>query len=161
MCGIFGIWNRDGRPVDVETLRAGTAALRHRGPDDEGYVLVNTRTGAWREFAGADTAAGVDLPPLAAASGGDFDLGMGHRRLAILDLSAAGHQPMMSRDRRSVLVYNGEVYNFRELRSELSGLGYSFGSETDTEVVLAGHRQWGRSCVTRFNGDWSFRMRCF
>lgn len=82
----------------------------------------------------------------------DSFLGLGHRRLAILDLSSAGHQPMISPDGQFAIVYNGEVYNFKELRDELAGLGYIFRSRSDTEVVLQSYLEWGKECVHRFNG---------
>ncbi len=158
MCGIFGIWNRDGRPVDLDQLRCCTNRLRHRGPDDEGYLLVNTRTGATREFGGTDTVSGLDLAPLEAAAGSAFDLAFGHRRLAILDLSEAGHQPMASFRRDLWLVYNGEIYNYVELRQQLGNLGHTFRSGTDTEVILAAYQQWGADCVSHFNGMWAFAL---
>jgi len=80
------------------------------------------------------------------------NVGFGHRRLAIIDLSAAGHQPMISADHRHVLSYNGEVYNFRELRAELEAAGYWFRSKTDSEVVLYAFAAWGLKALTRFNG---------
>lgn len=86
----------------------------------------------------------------------DNNVSFGHRRLSILDLSSAGHQPMFSEDTGLVLTYNGEIYNFKELRRELEGLGYRFKSKTDTEVVLYAYAQWGLSCIQRFNGMFSF-----
>lgn len=83
---------------------------------------------------------------------------IGHRRLAIIDLSPAGHQPMISRDKRFVLSYNGEIYNFQELRLELEALGHHFHSRTDTEVVLNAWVQWGSECVKRFNGMFAFAI---
>jgi len=88
----------------------------------------------------------------------DRFIGLGHRRLSIIDLSPAGHQPMMTRDQRVVLSYNGEVYNFQELRAELESLGHQFRSRTDSEVVLTAWHQWGVDCVSRFNGMFAFAI---
>jgi asparagine synthase (glutamine-hydrolysing) len=88
----------------------------------------------------------------------DGPLALGHRRLSILDLSPAGHQPMASADGRLVLTYNGEIYNYAELREELAALGHRFRSGTDTEVLLAAYAQWGADCVARFNGMWAFAI---
>ena len=85
-------------------------------------------------------------------------LGFGHRRLAIVDLSPLGHQPMVSQDNRYALTYNGEIYNFREIRSELISKGYSFRSQTDSEVVLHAWAEWGQACVHRFNGMFAFAI---
>jgi len=81
----------------------------------------------------------------------------GHRRLSILDLSQDGHQPMHYKDRYTI-TYNGEVYNYVELKNELEKEGYSFHSNTDTEVIIAAYDKWGESCVNRFNGMWSFAL---
>lgn len=88
----------------------------------------------------------------------DGFVGLGHRRLAIIDLSPAGHQPMVSRDRQVILSYNGEIYNFQELRAELESLGHQFRSKTDSEVVLNSWVEWGAACVTRFNGMFAFAI---
>lgn len=82
----------------------------------------------------------------------DNFVGLGHRRLSIIDLSAAGHQPMMTPDKKLILSYNGEVYNFQEIRIELEALGHTFKSRTDTEVVLHAYQEWGIEAVSRFNG---------
>nr|MCR5233636.1 asparagine synthase (glutamine-hydrolyzing) [Lachnospiraceae bacterium] len=87
----------------------------------------------------------------------DQNLALGHRRLSIIDLSDAGHQPFYYRD-RYVLVYNGEIYNYRELRGELEDAGYSFDTETDTEVLIAAYDKYGSACVERFNGMWAFAV---
>ncbi len=88
----------------------------------------------------------------------DSFLGLGHRRLAIIDLSPLGHQPMVSRDGQYTISYNGEVYNFQELRAELEALGCPFRSRSDTEVVLNAYTQWGPECVNRFNGMFAFAI---
>ncbi|PCK33610.1 asparagine synthase (glutamine-hydrolyzing) [Pseudoalteromonas piscicida] len=83
------------------------------------------------------------------------NVGLGHRRLSILDLSSAGHQPMMSSDTRYIMSYNGEIYNFRELRADLERLGYTFRSQTDSEVLLNAFHAWGTDCLLKFNGMFS------
>jgi asparagine synthase (glutamine-hydrolysing) len=88
----------------------------------------------------------------------DKNVGLGHRRLAILDLSPAGHQPMITRDGRFALSYNGEIYNHTEIRAELEALGHQFRSNTDSEVVLLAWAQWGKQCVNRFNGMFAFAI---
>jgi len=88
----------------------------------------------------------------------DSFVGLGHRRLAIIDLSPAGHQPMMSSDDQYIVTYNGEIYNFQELRIELEARGYRFRSRTDTEVLLYSYAEWGEECVERFNGMFAFAI---
>jgi len=88
----------------------------------------------------------------------DGFIGLGHRRLAIIDLSPAGHQPMVSHDKQVVLSYNGEIYNFQELKAELETLGHHFRSRTDSEVVLNAWVEWGEDCVSRFNGMFAFAV---
>ncbi|HZI62038.1 MAG TPA: asparagine synthase (glutamine-hydrolyzing) [Pyrinomonadaceae bacterium] len=152
MCGIFGIWNFDRERVDVAGLQLATTAIRHRGPDDEGYLLVDTRDGRTRSPGGPDTDYRLSLPDLDRYKSENFDLAFGFRRLAILDLSPGGHQPMSSRDGRCWIIFNGEIYNYRELRTELAGHGHNFKTTSDTEVILAAYEQWGESCVEHFNG---------
>jgi asparagine synthase (glutamine-hydrolysing) len=88
----------------------------------------------------------------------DHDVVLGHRRLSILDLSAAGHQPMTTPDERYFITFNGEIYNYLELRHELTRAGHSFRSGTDTEVLLAAYVHWGEACLSRFNGMWTFAI---
>jgi len=140
-------------------------ALRHRGPDDEGYLFVNTHTSNFLLAGGRDTPREVfssDYPyspkevitDLSGESG--YDLALANRRLAIIDLSPAGHQPMCNEDGTIWIVHNGEVYNFRELREELKPLGHRFVSDTDTEVIVHAYEEWGANCLNKFNGMWSF-----
>ncbi|HTR97947.1 MAG TPA: asparagine synthase (glutamine-hydrolyzing) [Candidatus Acidoferrales bacterium] len=159
MCGIAGLYARTG-PVDLGRLAHLARLLRHRGPDDEGLALFDARSGAWRTHGGPDTPADVFAAPLGYApgrSGGDardavWSVALLHRRLSIVDLKPSGHQPMCDRDGRTWITYNGEVYNFPELRDELRALGHAFASTSDTEVILAAYREWGEDCLAHFNG---------
>src|SRR5436309_2000004 len=149
MCGIAGILNLR-QPVDLDVLHRMTNSLRHRGPDDEGYCLFNIHTGTVQPSGGSDTDPRLPLPPLRAQSVNGCNLAFGHRRLSILDLSPAGHQPMASPDRSCWLVFNGEIYNYIELREDLRERGHQFHTGSDTEVILAAYQQWGPECVQRF-----------
>lgn len=133
MCGICGIAGSDDT-VRLEDARRMADALRHRGPDD---------SGSWASE--ADPATGARAA-------------FGHRRLAILDLSARGRQPMASSDGSVVVAYNGEIYNYRALRAELATLGHAFGTETDTEVLLAAYREWGEGTWERLVGMFAFAL---
>lgn len=148
MCGIAGM-ARAGGPVDARVVKGMTDVVSYRGPDDEGY-------GAWGAVAN-----GGALPAARTMSSAGGPLGgggvvLGHRRLAILDPTPAGHQPMGSPDGRYWMVYNGEVYNYLELQAELRARGAVFTTGTDTEVILAAYAAWGPGCLDRFNGMWSF-----
>jgi asparagine synthase (glutamine-hydrolysing) len=112
-----------------ESLPQAVSTLAYRGPDDSGLFF--------------DEKAGV---------------GLGHRRLSVIDLSTAGRQPMASEDGRVQITHNGEVYNFKEIRDALEGCGHSFHSGTDTEVILKAYLQWGIDCVNRFVGMFAFAL---
>jgi asparagine synthase (glutamine-hydrolysing) len=129
MCGIVGIFDPRG-PIDVLRLDRFTDSLAHRGPDGRGTYI-------------------------------EGNVGLGHRRLAILDLSDAGRCPMNyggADGKRYWITYNGEVYNFIEIRNELEGKGHRFKTNTDTEVILAAYAEWGEDCQLRFNGMWAFAI---
>ena len=111
------------------TLAVLTDMLAHRGPDGFGYLTAQ-----------------------------DGCLGLGHRRLAIIDPGPASHQPMLSADRRYALVYNGEIFNFLEIRNELRQLGHNFRTDSDTEVLLGAYAEWGPDCLNRLNGMWAFAV---
>jgi asparagine synthase (glutamine-hydrolysing) len=130
MCGIAGVLDGAGGHVDYGELRLLADALAHRGPDGEGVWCSE-----------------------------DGRAGLVHRRLAIIDTSQASHQPMHSADGHHTIVYNGEIFNFLELRDELVALGHCFSSDGDTEVVLAAWRQWGEQMLLRFNGMWALALR--
>ena len=128
MCGITGIYS-PGATIDSSVIDAMTASLRHRGPDDFGVF--------------ADAQNGV---------------GLGHTRLSVIDLSANGKQPMSNAAGNITLCYNGEIYNYLEIKRELVGLGHSFVTQTDTEVVLKSYEQWGMDSLRRFRGMFAFAI---
>ncbi|MFN2492464.1 MAG: asparagine synthase (glutamine-hydrolyzing) [Pyrinomonadaceae bacterium] len=158
MCGIFGLWQFGDNSVDANVVREATTRLRHRGPDDEGYLFVNTRTNCKMLYGGRDTRLELNLLPIEESGNHIYDFAFGFRRLSILDLSPAGHQPMASPDKRCWIIFNGEVYNYIELRAELSKCGYQFHTGTDTEIILAAYRHWGVDCLSHFNGMWAFAI---
>ena len=153
MCGLVGVWRRDGATIDVDLLKQATDRLRHRGPDDEGYLLADVAKGAAYPRVGP---ASVTSGRALALQGDHADLAFGFRRLAIIDPSPNGHQPFASADGTVWVVFNGEIYNYVELRAELIERGHRFRTQTDTEVIVAAYQEWGVECLARFNGMWAF-----
>ena len=139
-------------------LRAMSQIMKHRGPDDEGFSLHGKAAPVF--LRGEDTI--TELQSLSSISqttpSPPYTLGLLHRRLSILDLTSAGHQPMTYANGRLTIVFNGEVYNYKELRSELQATGYAFHTGSDTEVILAAYQQWGSDCVQKFVGMWAFAL---
>ncbi len=129
MCGIAGIYNLNGSNLELATLKRFTDALTERGPDGSGYELFDGNS-----------------------------LGLGHRRLSILDLTESGKQPMSYAEKRYWITYNGEIFNFVEVKAELQAKGHRFNSDSDTEVILASYLQWGDACLGKFNGMWAFAI---
>src|SRR5262245_44717988 len=128
MCGLAGAASSE--PIfNVEWLARGREAMTHRGPDDRGD---------WKSS--------------------DGRVGLSHRRLAIIDLSPSGHQPMSDPSGKIHIVFNGEIYNFGELRRELESAGAAFRSRSDTEVMLAAYRAWGTDCLSRLDGMFAFAI---
>jgi len=126
MCGISGIFDRSGRPVDRDILQRMTNAMTHRGPDGVGFFV-------------------------------DQEAGLGHRRLSIIDIEG-GAQPISNEDDSLQVVFNGEIYNFVELRNELIGLGHHFKTRTDTEVIIHAYEEWGAESLNRLNGMFAFAI---
>ena len=131
MCGISGIVSDRAGAVSPDRVVAMALEQRHRGPDDSGVFL--------------DTA----QSPYA---------GLSHRRLSIIDLSAAGHQPMTNEDGSLWLSYNGEIYNHAAIRRELEAKGHRYRSHTDSESILHAYEEWGDACVQRFRGMFAFAI---
>ena len=126
MCGICGIFDLKGAPVNRQMLDAMTGSIRHRGPDGNGQHL-------------------------------DHEVGLGHRRLSIIDVDGGG-QPIGNEDGKLQIVFNGEIYNFIELRKELEKFGHVFRTMSDTEVIVHAYEEWGDDCVKRFNGMFAFAL---
>lgn len=131
MCGIYGYVGEEASLASPEALEKAIAALWHRGPDDRG---------TFREALGGRV------------------VGLAHTRLAIIDLSPGGHQPMATEDGRYTLIYNGEIYNHASLRGELSSLGERFHGSSDTEVLLKAYARWGKGCLERLRGMFAFAV---
>lgn len=128
MCRIAGILNYQQKPTESDIAKMRDS-MRHGGPDDFGIYLDE-----------------------------QFPLAFGHRRLSLIDLSQAGHQPMQSDNGEIVLIFNGEIYNFQILRQQLLHKGYFFKSTSDTEVIIAAYQEWGKECISRFNGMFAFAL---
>jgi asparagine synthase (glutamine-hydrolysing) len=133
MCGIFGIVAHKAR-VPADVLERATQSLAHRGPDDSGTIILHDS---------------VPYP---------VEIGLGNRRLAILDPSPLGHQPMHDSETGNWIVYNGELYNFRDVRKELEQAGTAFVSNSDTEVLLKAYARWGEQCLLKFRGMFAFAL---
>ncbi|MGB7591492.1 MAG: asparagine synthase (glutamine-hydrolyzing) [Terriglobia bacterium] len=133
MCGIFGLVGKRS-PEVKRALAQGTRAMAHRGPDDEGIEILALRSDA------------------------EQCVGLGSRRLAILDLSPAGHMPMHDPETGNWLVFNGEIFNFQQVRSELEKVGHRFISTGDTEVLLKAYGEWGEGCLGRLAGMFAFAL---
>jgi asparagine synthase (glutamine-hydrolysing) len=131
MCGVFGVV---ARSVSPDLLEKATRTLAHRGPDDSGTVIIDS---GYSE---------------------GCQIGFAFTRLSILDLSPLGHQPMQDPSTGNWIVFNGEIYNFRNLRAELEKAGAEFRSQSDTEVILAAYRVWGEHCLTRLQGMFAFAL---
>jgi asparagine synthase (glutamine-hydrolysing) len=129
LCGIVGYYSNRDAISFKDSLSHAINALTHRGPDDSGLFFDE-----------------------------DYGVGLGHRRLSVIDLSPAGHQPMASDDGNTVIAFNGEVYNFSALKKELTGLGHHFKGSSDTEVVLKAYIQWGVECLEKFTGMFAFAI---
>ncbi|MCE3259560.1 MAG: asnB [Bacteroidetes bacterium] len=160
MCGIAGIISKEPGSHNLkDTIFSMSEAIAHRGPDGEGFIFASgteVLPFARKTFSFNRT----DLNYLPAGkvdpSSAGYQLSFAHRRLSIIDLSESGHQPMCTTDKKLWIVFNGEIYNYIELKKELEAAGHQFVSESDTEVILNAYRQWGTDCVKRFNGMWSF-----
>ena len=168
MCGISGIisFNKEVEPPEV--IIEINNLIRHRGPDGEGYLTLNFADKLPKIWYGKETPNEIKnrsfkySPQKSVESDlfskQKYNLAFGHRRLSIIDLSPLGHQPMSNENGSIWIVYNGEIYNYIELKELLIKKGYRFTSKTDTEVIIHSYEEWGEACVEKFNGMWAFAL---
>lgn len=171
MCGIVGVVSLNKKTINIDYIKPMADKISHRGPDDAGYLCFHTGARHSKKISFYQNLTDMKfknvedmLPPIESNSAQrelnshDYDLYMGHRRLSILDTTYAGHQPMSDLSKNIWIVYNGEVYNFKELRVELEELGHRFKSQTDTEVIIYAYVEWGIECINKFNGMFAFSL---
>ncbi|MBI4388563.1 MAG: asparagine synthase (glutamine-hydrolyzing) [Nitrospinae bacterium] len=143
----------DGGAFDPQVLESMTHSVSHRGPDGYGFAAISSLTGATLQIHDRPVQNYSDI-----LTREPFDIGFGHRRLAILDLSEAGNQPMKNGAGDLWITYNGEIYNYLELRNELKQKGRRFASSSDTETILYAYQEWGESCLEKFCGMFAFAL---
>ncbi len=130
MCGICGIVDYSGKNIEEKRIRSMCGSMAHRGPDDEGVYVA----------------------------AGPVSVGLGHRRLSIIDLSSAGHQPITNEDKTIWLVFNGEIYNYRDLRAELINKGHRFSSNSDSETIVHLYEEYAEGCLGHMRGMFAFAL---
>ncbi len=165
MCGIAGLYHLNRQAVPAHRLKSMCDAMSHRGPDDEGYVYFQVMDEPFKQE-GYLVERGAEMPPISDhrvwremfGGNGDFNLALGHRRLSVIDLSDNAHQPMSNRANGIWVTYNGEIYNYRELRAELQQQGHHFFSQSDTEVLIHLYESYGVDALKRLNGIFSFAL---
>lgn len=154
MCGIVGYFHPQKEIEDLRPLYRAAELIRHRGPDDEGYACFNLKTGQRSSWIGPDSPSSLQaaMSPIRQNPCFAHHLAFGFRRFSIVDLTEKGHQPFWNRDRSVCLIFNGEIYNYVEIRRELEKQGYLFETTCDTEVLMAAYLTWGIDCLQSFNG---------
>jgi len=157
MCGISGVLNFGEEDLNFTRFKSSVNVISHRGPDDEGFAVFNTFKKLSEEKYSDDSAVKKGSNILS-ENNSIYNLGLGFRRLSILDLSVNGHQPFFNEEKNICVIFNGEIYNYIEIRKELRAIGYSFKTGTDTEVILYSYMEWGDECLSRFNGMWGIAI---
>jgi asparagine synthase (glutamine-hydrolysing) len=158
MCGIFGLFRDDPAGLDLDEVQQATSVLSSRGPDDACYLLADLNAGSVTLCGDADTDERSNLPHIQTFRGRPFRLALGFRRLSILDPSPFGRQPMGTPDGRQWVVFNGQIYNFIELKQTFAAAGREFASGSDTEVLLAAYQQLGTDAFPRFVGMFALAL---
>ena len=159
MCGIAGYYVLQTHPPDSSRLRRSLQAMRHRGPDDEGITLIDPERDVHQDLLTENSARSLrGHDRFCEAKEIQHRIGIGHRRFSIVDISSAGHQPFWSSESKVCVAFNGEIYNYVELREELKRKGFQFRTASDTEVLAIAYRAWGVKCFQRFNGFWAVSL---
>lgn len=164
MCGIAGIISKSNSVSIKDTVFAMSQAIKHRGPDGEGFAFFSSSkvTPAYSNETpqiNKESKSFLFNPNTSLQNiQNDYTIAFAHRRLSIIDLSEAGHQPMCDTSTDYWITFNGEVYNYIELREELKSKGHIFVTQTDTEVVLEAYKEWGFECIQKFNGMFAFAL---
>src|SRR5262245_53197843 len=158
MCGIAGYYLVQHQPDSAE-LRRSLTAMGHRGPDDEGITLIDPERDIHQDLLTENSARTVQgYGRRYRADNIPHGIGIGHRRFSIVDTSFAGHQPFWLPDGKVCVAFNGEIYNYVELREELRQRGFQFHTNSDTEVLAVAYRAWGVNCFDHFNGFWAVSL---
>lgn len=160
MCGITGYYSPNKYESKTSIIVEMTELIKHRGPDDEGYVFIDTFNNSFID------ASGIDSPDIIKDKFKDtkslndvnHNIAFGHRRYAIIDLSPGGHQPFWDENHSICISFNGEIYNYIELKAELEKKGHKFATTSDTEVLVKAYREWGDDCFTKLNGTWALSL---
>jgi asparagine synthase (glutamine-hydrolysing) len=159
MCGIAGYYVFQTYKPDSDPLRRSLRAMRHRGPDDEGIALIDPEQNRHQDLLTENSARNArEYVRPGEAKDIQHRIGIGHRRFSIVDTSSAGHQPFWSSDSQVCVAFNGEIYNYVELRQELEQKGFRFKTASDTEVLVMAYLAWGVQCFERFNGFWAVSL---
>ncbi len=163
MCGICGIFNFRNSKSQLEAVKKMTDEMDNRGPDDEGIVSFSENYKVKHILGGINTPKNVwesSLPftPKKTYFNEEITLALGHRRLSIIELSAKGHQPLCSKNQRYWIVFNGEIYNYLDLKKQLISSGFTFYGNSDTEVLINGFIKWGKELLIKLDGMFAFAI---
>ncbi len=161
MCGIAGYWNYRHQIRSTDMIAGMSREIAHRGPDDEGYVLIDTTKGHSLDLSANHSHPEIKqkYAPVGQVNlNFSHQLAMAHQRFSIIDISPSGHQPMWNRQKTICLVFNGEIFNYIELRQELEQQGITFRTRSDTEVILEAYQYWGEKCFSKLSGFWALSL---
>lgn len=164
MCGIIGVINLNKKSNSINQIISMIRMIDHRGPDDEGFVLINSNNKSIDIRSGEKSCEETKNKfPLINNNSEltETDIVLGHKRFSIIELSSAGFQPLIDENKQCIIVFNGEIYNYIEIREELKSFGINFFSNSDTEVLLKAYIHWGINCFEKFNGFWALLIYDF